>query len=1187
MNAERRTAVEPASGARLGAYELLDVLGRGATAVVHRGRHVGSGEAAAVKRLFVDDPADLEGLRREIDILGRLRHPGIVRVLAHGIEQGTPWYAMELVDGAPLDVLWAAAPATPTATMEGLRVLQRLCLTLAFLHGEGLVHRDLKPANVVVRGDGTPVLVDFAFAATFAARTGREVLERGGEFLGSLAYMSPEQLRGEFVDARADLYALGCMLYEAVTGEPPFTGSVVEVARAHLESPPAPPVGRAGALPPSLSHTILALLAKTPRERPGYAADVARQLAELLGEPVADPAATAYLYRATFVGRDAALAHLGACLDRAVEGRTVCAMVAGESGVGKTRLAMEFTRTAVLRHFAVVTGDCLPPGDGGGVLQPLRPLLRQLGDACRRGGAAHARRLLGGRAAVLAAVEPALAGIPGLEDETPPAPLPAAAARDRLLRALVDAVAEWALDEPLLVALDDLQWADELTLAALGALIDRAPASPLFVLGTLRSEEEGPALRALGARPSVTRLALGRVDRDAIGAIVGDMLAMQPAPATLVDFIVQHTEGNPFFVSEYLRTAVGAGLLIRTDGGGWQPSTGGIGYASLGLPRTLRELVERRLHDLHGAGRALVEAAAVLGRDFDPALAGALAGLDTDAQVAALAELRARQVADAGGAGRWRFAHDKLREVAYAVLSAPRRQALHGAAAATLAARVAAGDWALAATVAHHYDAAGDAAGAAPYHGRAGEQALAGGALDAARAHLNAALRAATAATPTAERARWWRLIAEATAGTDLGGAITATHEALRALGHRAPTGLAGWGTLIGAQLARRLRPPRARDRLAASEAAQAANRAATSFYFQFDIVPGVASSLRCINFADAAGEPGRAALAYAQIGYVAGGARLHSLAARCFARAYALRDVGADPSEFAAALYFHAMYEMGFGRWAASRTLAEEAVARLRDIGNDQEAEVAATVMSNTLYFAGALREAEERAAWVRESADRRGHAQHGAWGQFLVGRSRLALGDVRRARDDIERGYERLLPTRDFVSLVMCQGLLAKARWVDGDAAGASASADALDALLAARRMVPLAQCLNGYGALADVRLRLWARRGDAASAAAAERATAVLRRFARLYPIAAPAAARAAARRAWLLKRRRRARLAWARSVRLAVQLAMPFDEALARLDLARVDGSMAEAARATALLEGLGCAAAVATSEASDL
>src|SRR4030095_8972936 len=140
-------------GACLGPYQLFGVLGRGSSAVVHRGRRFDSGEPAAIKRLHVDDPAALEGLRQEIEILGRLTHPGVVRVLAHGLEGGTPWYAMELVEGRSLEATWeAAGGGTPTeaAVRTSLRVLQRLALTLAFIHGEGLVHRDLKPANVIV-----------------------------------------------------------------------------------------------------------------------------------------------------------------------------------------------------------------------------------------------------------------------------------------------------------------------------------------------------------------------------------------------------------------------------------------------------------------------------------------------------------------------------------------------------------------------------------------------------------------------------------------------------------------------------------------------------------------------------------------------------------------------------------------------------------------------------------------------------------------------------------------------------------------------------------------------------------------------------------------------------------------------------------------------------------------------------
>jgi len=291
------------------------------------------------------------------------------------------------------------------------------------------------------------------------------------------------------------------------------------------------------------------------------------------------------------------------------------------------------------------------------------------------------------------------------------------------------------------------------------------------------------------------------------------------------------------------------------------PGGGADTYAGLGLPSTLRALVERRLHDLSDASRALVDAAAVLGREFELEFAAALADLDRPRLIAALTELRARQVADAASGDRWRFAHETLREVAYGVLAAPRRRALHGAAARALAAR--AGDAAAAdldAQVAHHFDAAGEPQRGAPYHGSAGERALADGAPDAARDQLEAALRAAPPHTPARQRARWWRLIAEAASGSDLATAIAATGTALRTLGESVPTGTAGWVAQLGVQCLRYWHPAAGRDRAGASEAAQASNRAATSFYYQFALLPGVVSSLRCVTLADAAGEPGRRA---------------------------------------------------------------------------------------------------------------------------------------------------------------------------------------------------------------------------------------------------------------------------------------------------------------------------------------
>ena len=171
-------------------------------------------------------------------------------------------------------------------TLELLGLIQELCGPLTFIHARGIVHRDLKPSNILIRSNGTPVLMDFGLASRFAGSAGRESVDLEGEMRGTPAYMAPELLGGTAViDARSDLYSLGCILYEIVTGERLFAGATVEeCVRSHLHRQPVPP-SELAAIPPRLNDLVLRLLAKNPRERIGHADDIAAILAEIRGLP--------------------------------------------------------------------------------------------------------------------------------------------------------------------------------------------------------------------------------------------------------------------------------------------------------------------------------------------------------------------------------------------------------------------------------------------------------------------------------------------------------------------------------------------------------------------------------------------------------------------------------------------------------------------------------------------------------------------------------------------------------------------------------------------------------------------------------------------------------------------------------------------------------------------------------------
>ena len=327
---------------RISDYEVTGVLGRGGMGVVYEAVHVHSRARAAVKTVRVATGTMIESIRREIVMLRELQHPGVVSILDHGVADGTPWYAMELLRGRTLrDDLRAWFPEDGDAPREApawsvahvATVFRRLCEPLAYVHGQGVMHKDLSPANVFLLGDDRPVLFDFGLAARRSRPSGaaREILDVGAVARGTAHYMAPEQARGQPVDARADVYALGCMLYEALCGRPPFLGdSAAAVLMQHVCDDPLPPSRISDRVPPALDELVLRMLAKSPRDRIGYVEDVASAL-ETVVRPSAPPYGgaaprpNAYTYRPGLAGRGDLVAILDDRLAALVGGRGGCA----------------------------------------------------------------------------------------------------------------------------------------------------------------------------------------------------------------------------------------------------------------------------------------------------------------------------------------------------------------------------------------------------------------------------------------------------------------------------------------------------------------------------------------------------------------------------------------------------------------------------------------------------------------------------------------------------------------------------------------------------------------------------------------------------------------------------------------------------------------------------------------------
>lgn len=725
----------------IGPYRVMETLGRGGTGVVLRCLHATTGEPAAVKTSQQGTTEDCQALRREIGILSRLgrsRIRGAVRIFEHGTEQGIPWYAMELLTGHSLrfwaERLWAPMRAPMRETREAvtrtvslgetadergatrveprgsasergaasrvvrtperlpcaagqlervLHVLLRIAETLAQIHGEGVVHGDLTPRNVVFRDETDPVLIDFGMAlADFEPRSFRELPSGTRAALGTPGYLAPELVAGETVDARCDLYALGCIAYELFAGVPPFTGDrPADLLRQHASVAPPPPSRFVANLPSGLESLVLGLLEKQPTRRIASALDACHVLREHMRERpkvLRAVRSEASLYRPRLHGRHGVLAQLEAAVARLEQGRGGLAVVAGPSGIGKTRLMNELGRRANRKGALVVwcRARRLSTSEAGGSevtnagLELFRPVLEELHDMrCRA-----EPRLSGPEVAAAFDALDVLAPRSGAEasQATGSSDLSPEEARRRGLAAFALLLERVAPPAGLVVLLDDVHWADGLSLLFLREHARALTESRVLLLANHRIE--AARTRELLGDAAFLELELGSLGASDIRAMARDLLSTHSLPEELFEFLQRHSGGNPFFVAEYTRAALAKGILERRPGGAFTFDV--TRAAAIDVPSSIEGLLALRVATLSPAARAALPFACVLGSEFDVD-AFRMLGLDDVDPSEVLEELVARDVLAATSPGRYRFSHDKLREAQERVLLPEERQRYH------------------------------------------------------------------------------------------------------------------------------------------------------------------------------------------------------------------------------------------------------------------------------------------------------------------------------------------------------------------------------------------------------------------------------------------------------------------------------------------------------------------------------
>ena len=265
-------------------YRLDEVIGRGGMSTVYRGTDTALDRVVAVKvaldPLVEQSPIYLARFTREATAGAAIDHPGVVTVYDAGADGPTRFIVMEFIEGKSLaDLLREHSPLEPA---EAADIAAQAADALSAAHARGIVHRDIKPGNIMVTPDGSVKVLDFGIARAVDSGT----LTQTATVLGTSAYMSPEQALGQPADARSDIYSLGCVLYEMLTGKPPFVADVAAaVMHQHVRVEPKPARDRNPAIPLALNDVVMQMLAKDPKDRPQTAADVRDRLRHAIGNP--------------------------------------------------------------------------------------------------------------------------------------------------------------------------------------------------------------------------------------------------------------------------------------------------------------------------------------------------------------------------------------------------------------------------------------------------------------------------------------------------------------------------------------------------------------------------------------------------------------------------------------------------------------------------------------------------------------------------------------------------------------------------------------------------------------------------------------------------------------------------------------------------------------------------------------
>ncbi|MBC8100417.1 MAG: protein kinase, partial [Armatimonadetes bacterium] len=708
-------------------FVIEKMLGKGGMGQVSRAYDRLTDQYVALKQVLHDASplSETKGLAlniafaREFRTLASLRHPHIVEVITYGFDdQRTPYYVMQLLSEAK-DIVRAAQELTVD---QKLGLVVQMLRALLYLHHRGIIHRDIKPANVLV-SDGIVRVLDFGLASAIKARA--SVKDDDGILQGTPDYMAPELFRGEASSIASDLYAVGVILYEMLTGQHPFaytnfqqfiaavvnekpnlelvrlnwrsmrdTQSSLPLSPAQITSiasgtrlmPPleadtperdvdvkqvsetvkmTPVIATDGAstnpnqpataVDDDLIISIVGrLLQKHPLDRYQDAAQVIRDLSDALGEvfPIETTVTRAsFLQASEFVGRDAEYQRLRGALDEALAGQGQVWVVSGERGIGKTRLVEEIYIASLVENVVVLKGNSAANTPYAPWLEPLRSLVLAVPvdvqeQAILKEIIPDIDRLLGCSTSESLQLEP--------EER-----------QKRLFNTVNTLLTRQT--RPMVLILEDIHQAGSENMLLLHHISQTVATLPLLIITTF-STDEASNLEEQTAGLRHEHLPLARFSPEAIAQLSASMLGVIGSQPHIVDYLYHQTEGNVLFMIEIIR-------VLAEEAGHLQKIVDLSVLPEKLLPKTIYDLLQRRLNRIPDHERAPLVQAALLGRHIDQRmLETAFPDLQVNEWLNVCATANVMEFQD----GRWQFTHHKLQESILKHFSPSELGALHG-----------------------------------------------------------------------------------------------------------------------------------------------------------------------------------------------------------------------------------------------------------------------------------------------------------------------------------------------------------------------------------------------------------------------------------------------------------------------------------------------------------------------------